>query len=196
MAEEPGQTGQGTGGGGGQGTGGSQQGQGQQGSSAGNRTFTQAELDAIIADRLGREREKYKDYDSLKATKTELDKIKQSQMTETERLQKMAGDNERRAIEAESRIAQVEIKADFTEKALAAGVTDIKLAYLAAQAEGLLGAYNPDKGVGKHSFEELKKRYPNLFAARASGSVDGGVGGGRMAGGGMNDFIRRAAGRT
>ena len=31
------------------------------------RTFTQAEMNAIIADRLNRERTKYADYDALKA---------------------------------------------------------------------------------------------------------------------------------
>lgn len=159
------------------------------------KTFTQAELDAIIQDRLTRERQKYADYEKLKAAAAELDKIKQSQMTETERLTKAASENERRAIAAEGRIAQTEIKADFVEKALAAGVVDIKLAYLAAQADGLLGAYDPDKGVSKHDFAELKKRYPHLFRAGAGGSADGGAGGGKV-GSSMNDWIRRAAGRA
>lgn len=165
------------------------------GQQAGNtsRTFSQQDLDRIIEDRLARERQKYADYDKLKQAATELEKLKQSQMSETERLQKMASDNERRAIEAERRIADVEIRADFTEKALAAGVTDIKLAYLAAQADGLLGAYDPAKGVGKHDFAELRKRYPHLF--RAGGSADGGAGG-KPAGTSMNDWIRRAAGRA
>ncbi len=162
-----------------------------------SRTFTQADLDRIVEDRLARERQKYTDYDKLKAAAAELEKIKQSQMSETEKLHKLASEHERRAIAAESRIAQTEIKADFVEKAIAAGVTDIRLAYLAAQSEGLLGAYDPDKGVGKHNFEELRKRYPNLFRAGAGGSADGGAGGGGgKVGSSMNDWIRRAAGRA
>ena len=75
-------------------------------------------------------------------------------------------------------------------------MTDIRLAYLAAQAEGLLGAYDPDKGVGKHNFEELRKKYPHLFRATTGGSADGGAGGSGKIGGDMNAWIRRAAGRA
>ena len=159
------------------------------------RTFTQAELDAIIADRLARERERYKDYDSLRQQAAELQKLKQAQMTETERLQTAAAENERRAIEAERRVAETAIRASFTEQAVANGVTDIRLAYLAAQADGLLGAYDPEKGVGRHNFDELRKRYPHLFRAAPGGSADGGAGGGTGAAASMNEFIRRAAGR-
>jgi len=167
------------------------------GQQAGNtsRTFTQQDLDRIIEDRLARERQKYADYDTIKA---ELTKLKQSQMSDLEKLQHAASENERRAIAAESRIAATEIKADFVEKAIAAGVTDIRLAYLAAQAEGLLGAYDPDEGVGKHNFEELKKRYPHLFRAMTGGSADAGAGadGSGRTSGDMNAWIRRAAGRA
>ncbi len=181
-----------------------QQGTGDAAQSAGNRdgqqagaqtskTFSQEELNRIIEERLARERQKYSDYDAIKS---ELTKIKQSQMSDLEKLTQAASEHERRAIAAESRIAATEIKADFVEKAIQAGVTDIRLAYLAAQAEGLLGAYDPDKGVGKHDFAELRKRYPNLFRASSSGSADGGAGGAGKVGNSMNDFIRRAAGRA
>ncbi len=155
-----------------------------------SKSFSQEELERIVGERLARERQKYADYDSIKA---ELGKIKQSQMSDIEKLTQAASEHERRAIAAESRIAQTEIKADFVEKAIGAGVTDIRLAYLAAQAEGLLGAYDPDKGVGKHDFDELKKRYPHLFRATTGGSADGGAGGGSKIGGDMNQWIRSAA---
>ena len=57
------------------------------------KTFTQAELDAIISDRLKREREKYGDYDSLKEKATRLDEIEEASKTElqkaTERAEKL-----------------------------------------------------------------------------------------------------------
>lgn len=40
--------------------------EGDNGASAPEKTFTQAQVDAIVGDRLAREREKYKDYDALK----------------------------------------------------------------------------------------------------------------------------------
>lgn len=53
------------------------------------RTFTQAELDAIVGDRLKRERakqaEKYADYDEAKAALEELTQLKEASKTELEK---------------------------------------------------------------------------------------------------------------
>jgi hypothetical protein len=46
----------------------------------------QATLDAIIEDRLGRERRKYADYEDLKLQAAEFQKVKQAAMSETERM--------------------------------------------------------------------------------------------------------------
>jgi len=46
---------------------------------------SQADLDRIIESRLARDREKYKDYDELKAAKTEYDKHLESQKTEQQK---------------------------------------------------------------------------------------------------------------
>jgi len=48
--------------------------------------LTQAEVDAIVADRLARERKKYADYSDLKKASEELAELKKSQMTEVEKL--------------------------------------------------------------------------------------------------------------
>ena len=57
------------------------------------KTFNQSELDAIISDRLKREREKYADYDALKEKATRLDEIEEASKTElqkaTERAEKL-----------------------------------------------------------------------------------------------------------
>ena len=49
------------------------------------KTFNQSELDAIISDRLKREREKYADYDELKAKATKLDEIEEASKTELQK---------------------------------------------------------------------------------------------------------------
>lgn len=86
------------------------------------KTFTQAELEKHIADRLKRERDKYKDYKDLQAAKSELDKIKEAQLTETERLQKQLAQAEEKARELEvmarerlinSEIVSLAAKANF-----------------------------------------------------------------------------------
>jgi hypothetical protein len=57
------------------------------------KTFSQAELDAIIGDRLKRERDKYSDYEALKEKATRFDEIEEASKTElqkaTERAKKL-----------------------------------------------------------------------------------------------------------
>lgn len=49
------------------------------------RTFSQAEVDAIVGDRLKRERLKYADYDSLKEKATKLDEIEEANKSELQK---------------------------------------------------------------------------------------------------------------
>jgi|GEM_PF-3018360 len=74
------------------------------------KTFTQAELEAIIADRLKREREKYKDFDAYKKAAEELQKLKESQMSEAEKLQAKLAEYERQLLEKEREAAEARIE--------------------------------------------------------------------------------------
>jgi len=49
------------------------------------KTFTQSELDAIIGDRLKREREKYSDYESIKAKAAKYDETEEANKTELQK---------------------------------------------------------------------------------------------------------------
>jgi DNA repair exonuclease SbcCD ATPase subunit len=51
-----------------------------------DKTFTQAELDRIIADRIARAEKKYAGFSELQKKAAELDKLKDAQKTEVERL--------------------------------------------------------------------------------------------------------------
>ena len=50
-----------------------------------DRTFTQADLDRVVTDRLRREREKFSGYDDLKAKASKLDEIEQQNQSEIEK---------------------------------------------------------------------------------------------------------------
>ena len=52
---------------------------------AAERTFTQAELDAIVQERLSRDRAKYADYESLKAKAAKFDQIEEESKTELQK---------------------------------------------------------------------------------------------------------------
>lgn len=139
-----------------------------------------------------------------KSLRQKLRKLEQggsgSGKPETEETAARLSEVERNAAVLEEKVAQAEVKADFVEKALKAGVVDLKLAYLAAQADDLLGDY--DEGhIGPHNFTALKKNYPHLFRAGSGlGSGDGAAGTRRPGKGDasseMNNWIRRSSGRN
>ena len=49
------------------------------------KTFTQAEMDAIIGERLSRERAKYADYDEVKAKAAKYDEVEEANKTELQK---------------------------------------------------------------------------------------------------------------
>ena len=57
------------------------------GTQPGARTFTKAELEDIVRDRLARQKRQYGDYDALKAASEELAVVKAAQMSELEQAQ-------------------------------------------------------------------------------------------------------------
>lgn len=56
------------------------------------RTFTQKELDAILGERLSREREKYADYDVLKEKALRFDEAEEANKTELQKAQEKVAD--------------------------------------------------------------------------------------------------------
>ena len=58
------------------------------------RTFTQAEMDNVIAERLKRERAKYTDYEELKAKAEKFDEIEEANKTELQKATERANELE------------------------------------------------------------------------------------------------------
>lgn len=56
----------------------------------GEKTFTQAELDTIVADRLARERAKYPDYESIKAKAAKFDAAEEAGKSELQKAKERA----------------------------------------------------------------------------------------------------------
>lgn len=57
---------------------------------SGEKTFTQAELDRIVAERLSRDRAKYADYETLRAKAAKLDKLEEASKTELQKANERA----------------------------------------------------------------------------------------------------------
>ena len=87
------------------------------------RTFTQAEMDAIIGDRLKRERAKYADYDELARKAKAYDEAEEAGKSE---LQKAVEERDKWKAEAESLKADRE-RADAVAKAAAEHKVDASL---------------------------------------------------------------------
>lgn len=81
------------------------------------KTFTQADLDRIVADRLKREQTKYSDYADLKAKADKLDQLEQANKSEVERAAAKTAEAERRAADAEAKALRLEVAAEKGVKA-------------------------------------------------------------------------------
>lgn len=116
--------------------------------SAAGGTFTQEDVDRIVRERLARERDKFKDYDDLKAKASEADATKSDMDKVMEKLAAM-----------EKQVADAERKALLTEVAAAKGLTPAQAKRLQgstkeeleADADDLLGAFGgkSDKDTAK-----------------------------------------------
>jgi hypothetical protein len=144
----------------------------------GGKTFTQPELDAILSDRLARERDKYKDHDAIKA---ELDKLKAGQMSDAEK--------------ANAKIQELEAKTAAAEAQVrAAQVKELKLAAL--EKVGLPTSWaNRIAGEDAKSIEEDAKALQQLLGGSRVGGGTTPADGKQSENSAMNQFIRQGAGR-
>ena len=132
---------------------------------------------------------------SLKtALETERDARKKAEKQLRDMASKLEDESETKAelLKMADDHAAMNQKAQFYEDAHEAGVTNLKLAYLAAQNDDLFDR----KGVV--DFDAMKENYPQLFAKQNipnGGAGDGTGDGMQHSGPSMNSFIRQAAGR-
>ena len=73
------------------------------------KTFTQAELDKIVGERLAREREKYADYEAYKEKASKLDTIEEASKTELQKATEKAAklESELNALKKEREVREI-----------------------------------------------------------------------------------------
>lgn len=162
-----------------------------QAAAAPGKTFTQAELDAIIADRLQRERAKYSDYDALKADKEKREQASKSELEKladraTKAEAKAREDAERylaRTLDAEARAVAATLGFSKPDKAIkladlskvvkdgeinadelqkAISALATEMPELLAKTTARMGATNPPKGSETDSKETDEQRRSRL----------------------------------
>lgn len=146
------------------------------------RTFTQDELNVVVSDRLRREREKYADYDDLKAAKVRLDGIDQERLTELEKVQKRAADAEQERDLARQRAQDTAIRAALMMEAAKAGALHPEDAFQLADLGGV--TLNDDGNVqgAVEAVAELLKGKRLVLKGRSAADLDAGAGGGDRTG--------------
>jgi hypothetical protein len=78
----------------------------------GDKTFTQADVDRIVAERLTREKGKYADYDELKAKAQKFDELDASSKSELEREREARQRAEQDAASAKATALRLEVAAE------------------------------------------------------------------------------------
>ncbi len=109
------------------------------------KVFTQDEVNRLMGQTRRDERSKYGDYGHLQERAKKADELEQAQLTENEQLQARATEAERKATEADQRIAQALIASDVKVQASRMGIIDPDAAYLLLDRSQI--NYSEDDGV-------------------------------------------------
>ena len=159
------------------------QGDGQEPVNGGERTFTQRELDAIIADRLRRNSAQYADYDELREKADKLVQLEQAQMSELEQAKARAT-----ALEAERDLALQQandrlITAAIISEAARLDFADPNDAFALADLAGIqVNDAGKVEGAGE-AVKALAESRPYLINKRQAPNDHAGAGGGERLGG-------------
>lgn len=77
-----------------------------------DKTFSQADVDRIVADRLSREKGKYSDYDELKAKAEQLDELEAQNKSDLDKANDTASSEKARADKAEAELLRYQIASE------------------------------------------------------------------------------------
>ena len=143
-----------------------------------DRTFTQAELDRIIGERLAREGQKYTDYEALKAKAAEYDKAVEAQKTEAQKMADKAAQAQKERDEALERSQKRLIRSAFIAEAAQAGVAHPEDAYRLADLGGVkIDDDDNVQGVAQ-AVKALIEGGRLVMSQRQAPGLDGGAGSG------------------
>ena len=147
----------------------------------GERTFTQAELDATIANRLSRDRkkqaEKYAGFDAIKEKAEKWDAHEVEQMGELEKAQKRIADAEAAAQKASQKAEETLILASVIAEAAKAGAAYPEDTFNLLDKSGITVEDGKVVGVAD-AVKELVEAGRLVMNKRTAASLDGGKGSG------------------
>lgn len=141
------------------------------------KTFTQAELDELIAKRIERERKKFADYDELKSKLSEFEsqaeEKRQSELTDLQKAQEQAQQFEAKVqeltaqLEAERTKSQDQaIKATYKQVASSFGIVDVEAALILSDLSAVSFDENGEVTGVEDAVKKLVEHKPYLVAKK------------------------------
>jgi hypothetical protein len=155
-------------------------------------TFTQADVERILSERLGRERSKYADYEDLKAKAGKFDQLEEAQKTEAQRQQEQLE-------EALGKATRVEVDLWKERAARKHGLDDDLMAFLTGnteqevldRAQTLAEKIKPAAGDGGGDGGSGGRRAPAPDPSQGRGGGNGGGKGGGTLSAGRERYRQR-----
>jgi Domain of unknown function (DUF4355) len=142
---------------------------------ASGQTFTQADLDRVVADRLARERGKYADYTDLQKKAAEFDKIQDANKSDLDKANDALS-------AAQVELAELRVASVRSAAATAAG--------LPAELHEFITATDPEKAA-----EQAKVLAAKLTPPNTAGGIPQGSRPGAAVAPDFNTWLRESAGR-
>lgn len=154
-----------------------------------DKTFTQAELDRIVQDRVARERQKFGDYDDLKAKAAKADEYEAANASEVEKAQKAAQEASDKLAKRTENARRANLVASLAAR------DDVGPARARAAAKLIEGVdYDDDTDEPKNLDERVTSLLAEHEFLKASGQPAGDADGGKGKSGGMTaEDVRKLA---
>ena len=142
----------------------------------GDKTFTQADLDRVVAERLAREKAKFGDYEDLKRKAAEFDKGQQAQLSEQEKLKAELEAEKAKGSKATEAANQRMMKAELKLQAASQGVPVDRIAAVMKLADTAALKVSDDGEVvgADEAIKACLKANPFLLAGVQGGPNLGG----------------------
>jgi hypothetical protein len=156
------------------------------GTTTGNATLTQSQVDAIVRDRIAREREKFKGFDDLKKKAEQYDQLQAASQTDLEKAQTEAQKASERASTAEGRMKMALTRAAIVSEASKQGARDPSLLVKLIDTESLKITDDGEVEGAAEAVTALLATHDYLKGNGFTGSGDGG----QRTDGGIKTFTR------
>lgn len=145
-----------------------------------NRTFSQSELNAIVQDRIARERGRFANYKELETKAAEYDKLEAERMSEVERATNEATASRDRAEKAETALKSERLRNAVYTGSIKAGVVDPDAVLALIERDSLIDSDGNPSGIDD-AIAALLEAKPYLRANTNPAKPVGNIGNGTRA---------------